>query len=155
MFVSHRSLCVVASLTLMVVAGCGGDSNHQTAYASGVITKDGQPVPAGRVIFYPTGAKGNTVGKPARANLESDGTFVLTTYDTNDGAVLGDHNITVLGNSGEGEARAIGIVVPGTVTVKEGENEFVLTLTDMPEPKKCRNTKQRSADLEEPEDEED
>lgn len=141
-----------AALVICAMAGCGGDANPATAYVTGKIMYNGQPLADGRVIFYPTGKKGDGTGKPARASLDSDGTFVLSTYGSGDGAVIGDHNVTVLGN-GKGEARAMGALNPTTVTVAEGDNEFNFQL--LPMPKQSGGFRNRNnPDPEEPEDDE-
>jgi hypothetical protein len=60
------------------------------ARVKGTVTYNGQPV-AGATVSYmmedvPRGASGVT---------DDDGNFKLTTYDTNDGAFIGTHKVTV------------------------------------------------------------
>jgi len=69
--------------------GCG--SNHpETAKVKGTVLIDGAPLTKGTVQFYPD------EGQPARGEIQPDGSFELTTFKTKgDGAVLGEHTVTV------------------------------------------------------------
>lgn len=94
----HRNwlaFSLLATATLFGV-GCGGGSTDlKTAAVSGKVTRDGQPVSGGSVMFSPKGSSTNKVpGKPAAAEVGSDGTFKLTTYSKGDGAVIGKHQVT-------------------------------------------------------------
>lgn len=78
-------------------AGCGGGSdNPTTAAVSGKVTRGGQPVSGGTVMFSPRASadKKGPPGKPAASEVGADGTFTLTTYTKNDGAVIGKHQVT-------------------------------------------------------------
>jgi hypothetical protein len=78
-------------------AGCN-ESPYALAPVSGTVTIDGQPLTAGRVMFAPIATgDGRDAGKPASGRLQPGGRFVLTTFDEGDGAVVGDHWITVIG----------------------------------------------------------
>ena len=46
------------------------------------------------------------VGDPAFANIQPDGSFVLTTYEEGDGAVVGQHHPVVFGNRKEEDPNA-------------------------------------------------
>ena len=56
----------------------------------GKVTYKGQPVTKGVVQFEPDG-----YGRPARGQLQSDGTFELTTFKPGDGVVAGEHRISI------------------------------------------------------------
>lgn len=77
-------------------AGCGGGSDDPTTAAvSGKVTRGGQPVSGGTVMFSPrASADKKAPGKPAASVVGTDGTFTLTTYAKNDGAVIGKHQVT-------------------------------------------------------------
>lgn len=78
-------------------AGCGGGSDDPTTAAvSGKVTRGGQPVSGGTVMFSPRASadKKGPPGKPAASVVGTDGTFTLTTYAKNDGAVIGKHQVT-------------------------------------------------------------
>ena len=81
-------------LLLLVFAGCGPSSASSvgvpTSPVQGKVTYKGQPLTKGRVIFEPDGK-----GKEAFGDIQPDGTFVLTTYKKDDGAVLGNHRVSI------------------------------------------------------------
>ena len=81
--ISSTLLCV-----LLLFAGCGRPLDY-TAPVTGTVTIGGQPANAFTVIFHP--AK----GRPATGTTDAQGRFTLTTFESGDGAVLGDHIITV------------------------------------------------------------
>jgi hypothetical protein len=60
------------------------------------VTYNGQPVTSGSVIFTPARdqAKGSA-SRVATGNIQPDGSYTLTTFDTGDGAVLGQHVVTI------------------------------------------------------------
>jgi hypothetical protein len=90
-------LCPWAVLTALVLTGCGGTDPNRPPLAKvrGKVTYNGQPVTKGSVIFTPDLGKGGQTGQVAVGQLESDGSFTLTTFDTGDGAILGQHIVTV------------------------------------------------------------
>jgi hypothetical protein len=79
---------------MAVSAGCSGpagDADRQpTAPASGVVTFLGKPVEGATVTFIP---KANPV--PAYGTTDEEGKFHLTTYEQGDGAVIGEHFVTI------------------------------------------------------------
>jgi hypothetical protein len=84
----------------VALPGCK-PSSLELAPVHGKITIDSKPLFQGKVMFGPV-AKGDNVnpGKPAWGNIQSDGTFRLTTYKNDDGAVVGEHWVTIM-NSDE------------------------------------------------------
>lgn len=77
------SLVAISSLLLM---GCGGG----TRSVRGVVTLDGAPVAGATVLFMPDGP-----GHPASGFTSSDGTFRLTTYKEDDGALPGNYRVLI------------------------------------------------------------
>ena len=77
-------------------AGCGGGTDDPaTAAVSGKVTRNGQPVSGGSVMFSPRASTDRKQpGKPAAAEVGADGSFTLTTYTKGDGAVVGKHQVT-------------------------------------------------------------
>ena len=78
-------LCVSA-LTVLFACGPG---RPETAEVVGRVTFKGQPVPQGRILFWPP------KGRPAMAEIGSNGRYELTTFDDADGAMLGEHRVTI------------------------------------------------------------
>lgn len=86
-------LCFGALLS----AGCGGSGdNLSTASVTGKVTRNGQPVSGGTVMLSPRASadKKGPPGKPAAGEVGADGTFTLTTYKKDDGAIVGKHQVT-------------------------------------------------------------
>jgi hypothetical protein len=88
----------------LFVAGCGRSAPHETAPVSGTVTFAGKPLPGGTIGFHPKG-KGN----PGFGEIK-DGKFKITTYTAYDGAVLGEHVVTVEVFGGQDEPPPL----PGT-----------------------------------------
>lgn len=140
MFAAKRSNILVASLATLAAIGCQ-QSPYELAPVRGKVTIDGQPVFNAKVMFAPVEAGGNpNPGKPAFGILRNDGSFVLTTYETDDGAVVGEHWVTIIslekgtGSSGNttrlSPKRFTKLAVPHRMPVKPGiENVMEISLT--------------------------
>jgi len=76
------------TVALLVVAGCG-PGLPEVAKVSGRVTCDGKPVTTGTIQFWPD------QGRSARGTIQPDGTYSLTTFTDQDGAVLGKHTVTI------------------------------------------------------------
>lgn len=94
---SGESTRLAALLALgLVVAGCGGDPNKpELGRVQGTVTFNGQPLTHGSVVFVPVAGKGSDTGHIASGMIDERGNFELTTFNTGDGAVLGQHIATV------------------------------------------------------------
>ncbi|MCG6157359.1 carboxypeptidase-like regulatory domain-containing protein [Rubinisphaera margarita] len=79
------SLCLA---TLLFTAGCG-DSRPSTVPVTGLVTLDGTPVADASVTFYPDS------GRPATGRTDAEGIYTLTTFETGDGAVPGEHRVSI------------------------------------------------------------
>ena len=134
----------LALLAAILLAGCGSQQ-LPVAPAKGQVFYQGKPLEFGSVMFQPT------AGPPARGIIQSDGTFELSTYGKNDGAIIGQHKIRVAcveSQRGQnGGAPRLGDapgadrqLIPAkyfhfdsgglTAEVKASNEPFVLTLTD-------------------------
>lgn len=83
-----------ATLALMAL-GCGSGSEFpETLPVSGKVTYKGQPVPKGTITFQPD------QGQVATAPIQPDGSYQLSTFAPNDGALPGHHKVMVLANDG-------------------------------------------------------
>jgi hypothetical protein len=88
-------LSVVVVLSLLVL-GCGGAAGRPPlGKVSGKVTYNGNPVTSGSVMFTPVGGSASDAARIATGQIESDGSYMLTTFDTGDGAALGQHIVTV------------------------------------------------------------
>jgi hypothetical protein len=83
-----RGVHLVALLGVVLI-GCGGSG---IAPVRGVVTLEGAPVAGATVLFMPDGPGG---GRPASGFTASDGTFRLTTYKPDDGALPGDYRVLI------------------------------------------------------------
>ncbi|QDV17310.1 hypothetical protein Pan153_19450 [Gimesia panareensis] len=89
------------TLLIMVLAvtlpGCGGSiKEYPTANVTGKVTCNGEPVANVRVYFAPIAKSGGVnAGKSGSGSTKEDGTFTISTYGTEDGAVVGSHNVMV------------------------------------------------------------
>lgn len=88
--------CLVFATIGIVAALLGCGSPHDLAPVAGQVTIDGQPYPGCKVIFSPVAKADEQVsGRSAYARADSEGRFVLTTYNEGDGALVGMHRITL------------------------------------------------------------
>lgn len=79
----------VGLLLLIACAGCGRSDRRPTAPVEGKVLYRGQPLKFGAVTFQPE------AGPPAVGQIQPDGTFRLSTYGQNDGAIIGKHRVSV------------------------------------------------------------
>ena len=85
------ALPLLSLATIACVTGCGS-SGPAMAPVSGVVTVDGAPVENAAVMFVPEGG-----GRPATGLTDADGKFSLETLEPGDGALVGNHKVTVTG----------------------------------------------------------
>ena len=137
--VSGRCILLVFLVSLApLVSGCGeGIKEFPTAPVTGMVSCEGNPVANARVYFSPksTGSSAN-VGKSGWATTTELGTFVISTYGNEDGAVVGTHRVSVAPPHPErfpdftcdcetgGNTTLMEVDV-----VAEGENVFAIELT--------------------------
>jgi hypothetical protein len=88
----YRSLLVsFFFLVLLTAIGCGGKA-ADAVKVEGVVTLDGKPLSGATITFYPVEESG---GHSASGRTDSDGSFRLTTYRTDDGALPGEYKVIV------------------------------------------------------------
>ena len=100
---------LVAALVMALGAafvGCQrGAVRPETAPVAGrVVTKVGKPCDGALVVFHPKAPGRSADAKPVGRTAD-DGSFSLTTYDANDGAVPGVYGVTVVWPSKAKEAK--------------------------------------------------
>ena len=79
-------LCVVG----VSVIGCGRSDIPELGTVSGIVTLNNEPLPNAIVNFSPTAA-----GRPSTAETDSEGRYSLLYLTDVDGAVVGEHTVTV------------------------------------------------------------
>jgi hypothetical protein len=84
----HTLLLAAATMSSLLFAGC--DSRPKRVPVAGTVYIDGQPVKGGHIRVIPNSARS------AQAMIDKDGKFRLGTFETTDGAVLGEHPIEVV-----------------------------------------------------------
>jgi hypothetical protein len=82
-------LISAALLAMLAAAGCG-KAKPATAPVAGTVLHDGKPLADAAVLFEPLAG-----GVPARGSTDSDGRFTLSTFDRNDGALVGRHRVAI------------------------------------------------------------
>jgi hypothetical protein len=78
-------------LVLAVLSGCSGGSGPKIAPASGRVTYKGKPLPNADVAFAPVDGS-----RAAQGRTDANGRFTLGTLATNDGAIVGKHQASVM-----------------------------------------------------------
>ena len=110
-------------------SGCGsGLKKPEMAKVHGTVTYKGAPVTTGTVTFFPAEGGTGEAGQPAISPLGSDGSFELTTFDTGDGAVLGQHKAVVVAKSEGGEKVPEGTIpsqLPEDIKKYEGPKPLI------------------------------
>jgi hypothetical protein len=91
-------ICVAFCAAFVALGGCGRKGALETAPVSGKVTYRGKAVPTGTIMFVPA------EGPAATGEIGTDGSYKLTTYNTGDGAVIGNHKVSVTALQGMGDA---------------------------------------------------
>ncbi len=119
-------------LLVIGISGCGDSGEYATTPVSGIVTCQGKPVANATVSFTPlpdSSREPGHNGRPGYGITDKDGHFVVTTYEDNDGAIVGKHEVTVGLNVDEGSGRAPPFACKGAkkeVTVERGTKEYNL-----------------------------
>ena len=84
---------MVVCFLVVLASGCGrGGGKQNPVVAEGVLTwEDGKPVAEATLVFLPDDSR----GQQASGLTGKDGSFTLTTYNQDDGAVPGDYKIII------------------------------------------------------------
>lgn len=81
-------------LLATIAVGCGKESGPSCYPVRGTVTFDGKPVPEAQIVFHPQGNWPAGVPRPI-AQADEQGQFVMTTWQTGDGAPAGVYTVTV------------------------------------------------------------
>src|SRR5262245_4417873 len=89
---------VLAGLIVVGLAasGCGLDDGLNLARVRGTVRFKGEPVKAGFIVFAPDESK-KTVGPQAMSKIAEDGSYVLSTKVSDDGATIGFNRVGIMG----------------------------------------------------------
>ncbi len=132
-----RGVCLAAMMALLT--GCGG-GDFAIAPVKGKVLYQGKAVDGGSVTLRPievAGGSNQSKGKPASGQVNADGTFLLSTYGTNDGAVIGIHTVSffpVVAAAKSYEDKPVPSPYAGMVPknqqveIKPGQNEITIEL---------------------------
>lgn len=92
MIPSTRMFSTVANCLLaLLICGCGSEGGRPPmGKVRGVVTYKGKPVSGAVVNLSMEGAS-----RGASGTTDENGSYKLTTFDTNDGAFVGTHKVTV------------------------------------------------------------
>ena len=87
---------VLLAVTLVAVNGCGGgsgapDKRPERVAFGGTAMLNGATIEDGLITFHPVGS-----GNGASGKTDSDGKFVMSTFESGDGVVPGEYTVTVL-----------------------------------------------------------
>lgn len=90
LFDQPKGYCLIGALVSLSLVGC---SDQPVVYPvrGHVLTSDGSPVEFGLLEFRNSASKLN-----ARARIQADGSFQLTTFKEADGAVAGTHQAIIV-----------------------------------------------------------
>ncbi len=92
------------TLGVFFLTGCGGTTEQvsnllKPVPVKGTVTYKGKPLTGGTIRFEPEDG-----GREAAGNIEPDGSFTLSTFQSNDGAVAGSHKVAVEPPSGQSKS---------------------------------------------------
>lgn len=123
----------IISFLAISLLGCGGSGNP-VAPVQGVVTLDGKPVAEMVVTFTPVPGKTESVGdvnepgKSATGSTDASGKFNLSTYERGDGALVGEHKVSIFG-AGPDPTPPGSVPKDFKLEVKSGSNDFEIKLT--------------------------
>ncbi len=95
-------------LSLVALQGCGDSGEYEVVRVGGIVTCQGKPVANATVNFSPKASPDRPAQNPGKLALgitDAQGRFQLTTYENNDGAIIGTHTVTLEPNFDEATGR--------------------------------------------------
>jgi len=94
----HRSRCLICLPLVAALAGCASSQNADRLPvfpATGKLIYDGRPLAGAYIVLHPKGTADGRAAPRPHAQAAADGSFALTSYESNDGAPAGDYTLTV------------------------------------------------------------
>lgn len=91
-----RMLATIVLTAPFLASGCGkaGPDRTTVVPVDGKVTLNGQPLPGAMIVLHPKNGGSSSAPTP-RAQVEKDGSFRITTYDSGDGAPPGEYVATI------------------------------------------------------------
>ena len=89
---------IVPLLALVLTIGCSAGP-EATYPVEGVVRLDDEPLGGGSVMFESVARGEEGKSYTARGTIRPDGSYRLTTFEQDDGAVAGRHRVSVIGTS--------------------------------------------------------
>lgn len=87
---------ILGLLFLIGSAGCSRTPTLSTIAVHGKVTYRGAPVEQGTITFQPLEPAQGHPKRPAVGSLNTDGTYELSSFARNDGAVPGDYRVVIV-----------------------------------------------------------
>jgi hypothetical protein len=91
---SPHGILAFAALLILSLPGCGS-GKYPVVPVQGKLTYQGKPAPFVDVQFHPTDESMKEKKILPAGTTRKDGTFTLTTYETDDGAPAGEYKVTL------------------------------------------------------------
>lgn len=104
--VGYSAVIVGIAVLGLITVGCSKGSGLKTGNVSGTVTFNGQPVANAQVVFQPKQGGQNAVG-----TTDAKGRYTLMT-GTDQGALIGEHRVTVTVQSGAEQLSGINAADP-------------------------------------------
>jgi hypothetical protein len=83
-------------IAALAAAGCGPGHGMTLGRVQGKVSFKGAPLTYGTVSFVPDTSKG-TDGPIATGTIQKDGSYILSTDEGGDGALVGHHKVSIVG----------------------------------------------------------
>ena len=88
--VSPKRMALVLAPMALLLGGCGGEQRPDLYPVSGVVTYQGQPLANAEVVFH-----NDSAPRAAAGTTDAEGRFQLQSFEDFDGAVAGEHAVTI------------------------------------------------------------
>jgi hypothetical protein len=126
---------LLTGVAILLSTGCGSQVPKTYPVQGRVVTENGKPIEMGSVEFRSEGKESRII---ARGKIKPDGSFSLSTFGNDDGAVAGKHDVIIqqmIIAEGFGKSHEHGPRVPAiyseyassglTAEIKKTEDNFV------------------------------
>ncbi len=89
----YLTIVTIAIMSFAMWTGCGKSTPPTFPVVGKVVYSDGKPFAGGYIELCPLGGEYRAT---ARGEIQQDGSFELSTFSKNDGAIEGDHAVLVI-----------------------------------------------------------